>query len=70
MTKLHVVTERRAFFTPAALAEYLNLSERYVRELLSAGEIPSYYFGRARRISPEDVDSWLETRRQRRDHAA
>lgn len=59
-------TERQAFFTTATLAAYLQLSERYVRELLVTGEIPSYLFGRARRIDPADVEAWLAQRRERR----
>lgn len=65
MNKVQVITERQAFFTTATLAEYLCLSERYVRELVTTGEIPSYTFGRARRIAPQDVDSWLKQRRER-----
>lgn len=65
MNTVRVITERQAFFTTATLAEYLSLSERYVRELVMSGEIPSYLFGRARRINPTDVDSWLRKRRER-----
>lgn len=59
-------TLERKFFTTATLAEMLGLSERYVKELVKVGEIPSYKFGKARRIDSADVDSWLETRRDRR----
>lgn len=65
MNDVTVITERRAFFTTASLAKYLDLSERYVRELVNSGEIPSYKFGRMRRVSPEDLDSWLKSRRER-----
>lgn len=65
MNTVHVTTERQAFFTTTTLAEYLCLSERYVRDLVKSGEIPSYTFGRARRIDPQDVDSWLRQRRER-----
>ncbi|MEX2195209.1 MAG: helix-turn-helix domain-containing protein [Thermoleophilaceae bacterium] len=60
MTEPHL---RRALFTTHTLAEYLALSERTVRELLRAGEIPSYKIGGARRIDPDDVDRFLEKRR-------
>jgi excisionase family DNA binding protein len=56
--------ERRAFFTPKALAIYLSLSERTVREMLRNGVIPSYRIEGARRIDPCDVDSYLAGRRQ------
>lgn len=66
MTPVEVTTERRAFFTVAALADYLQVSERYVRQLCLDGKLPSYKLGTARRIAAEDVDSWLESQRERR----
>ncbi len=39
---IHVVTERKGFFTPKTLAAYLALSERTVRQLLADSAIPSY----------------------------
>jgi excisionase family DNA binding protein len=64
MAEIHVleVTER-PFFTIATLAKRLQLGERTIRNYVESGEIPSYKFGRARRIDPEDVDSWLARRR-------
>ena len=59
---------RRALLTPRGLAEYLSLSERTVRELLRTGELPSYKVAGARRIDPDDVDTWLA--RHRRDRRA
>lgn len=56
--------ERRPFFTPRQLADYLSLSERTVRELLRVGAIPSYKVSGARRIDPVDVDAWLAACRQ------
>lgn len=56
--------ERRAFFTPKTLAQYLALSERTVREMLRQGVLPSYRVEGARRIDPNDVDSYLANRRQ------
>ncbi len=52
-------TERRAFFTPRTLADYLALSERTVRQLLADGVIPSYKLGGARRVDPADVDAYV-----------
>jgi excisionase family DNA binding protein len=57
--------ERRAFFTPKTLAQYLALSERTVRSMLAAGKIPSYRVEGARRIDPADVDSYLARHRKR-----
>jgi excisionase family DNA binding protein len=56
--------QRRAFFTPKALAAYLSLSERTIREMLRTGVIPSYRIEGARRVDPCDVDSYLAARRQ------
>lgn len=56
--------ERRAFFTPKTLAQYLSLSERTVREMLRQGILPSYRVEGARRIDPDDVDSYLANRRE------
>ena len=56
---IHVVTERRGFFTPKTLAAYLALSERTVRQLLADSAIPSYRIAGSRRIDPRDVDNYL-----------
>jgi excisionase family DNA binding protein len=56
--------ERRAFFTPKTLAEYLHISDRQVRNLLKSGKLPSYRVEGSRRIAPEDVDRYLRQRRQ------
>lgn len=58
--------ERRAFFTPKTLAQYLAVSERTVRSMLAAGTIASYRVEGARRIDPADVDSYLAKRREGR----
>jgi excisionase family DNA binding protein len=55
--------ERRPFFTPKALAAYLSISERTVRDMLSKHRIPSYRVEGERRIDPEDVDVYLARHR-------
>jgi excisionase family DNA binding protein len=56
LTAVRVVTqELRPFFSPKALAEYLSVSERTVREMLSKQRIPSYKVEGQRRIDPADV---------------
>ena len=57
--------ERRAFFTPRALAQHLALSERTVRSMLAAGTFTSYRVEGTRRIDPADVDAYLAERRDR-----
>lgn len=56
--------ERRPFFTPRGLAEYLNVDPRTVRRMLNRGVIPSYKIEGARRIDAEDVDRYLAARRE------
>lgn len=58
--------ERRAFFTPKALAAYLSLSERTVRQMLADRAIASYRVAGQRRIAAEDVDTYLAARRTER----
>ena len=55
--------ELRPFFTPKGLAEYLSISERTVREMLSKERIPSYKVEGQRRIDPVDVEKYLAHRR-------
>jgi putative molybdopterin biosynthesis protein len=58
--------ELRPFFTPKALAEYLSISERTVREMLSKEQIPSYKVEGQRRIDPSDVEKYLARNRNGR----
>ena len=68
MTAVRVAQqELRPFFTPKALAEYLSISERTVREMLSKQRIPSYKVEGQRRIDPADVELYLA--RNRNDRA-
>lgn len=53
----------RAFFTPRALAEYLSVSERTIREMVRTGELASYKVAGSRRIAAEDVESYLAEHR-------
>lgn len=50
---------RRPLFTVASLANYLAISERTVRALIAAGDLPSYKLGGVRRIDPAEVDEWM-----------
>jgi excisionase family DNA binding protein len=58
--------EFRPFFTPRALAEYLSISERTVRDMLSKERIPSYKVEGLRRIDPVDVEDYLARHRNGR----
>jgi len=59
----------RAFFTPAELARYLNVTPRTVATLLARGVIPSYKVGGNRRIAADDLDRYLASCRQAKDAA-
>ena len=54
--------EERPFYTIKALAKRLSVTDRMVRKLIETGQIRSYSIGKARRIAPEDVDSYLASR--------
>ena len=58
--------ELRPFFTPKGLAEYLSISERTVRDMLSKQRIPSYKVEGQRRIDPVDVEEYLARNRNGR----
>lgn len=59
-----VERELRPFFTPKALAAYLSMSERTVREMLAKGRIASYKIEGQRRIAVEDVERYLAANRK------
>jgi excisionase family DNA binding protein len=56
----------RPSFSPKALAEYLSISERTVRDMLSKERIPSYKVEGQRRIDPADVEKYLARNRNGR----
>ena len=67
MTAVQVAKrELRPFFSPKALAEYLSISERTVRDMLSKERIPSYKVEGQRRIDPTDVEKYLARNRNGR----
>lgn len=67
VSALHVAKrELRPFFSPKALADYLSISERTVRDMLSKQRIPSYKVEGQRRIDPADVETYLARNRNGR----
>lgn len=58
--------ELRPFFTPKGLADYLSISERTVREMVSKQRIASYKVEGQRRIDPADVEKYLARNRNGR----
>ena len=60
---VNVVSEqRRPFFTPNALAEYLCVSPRTVRQMLADRRIESVKIEGVRRIPAEAVDAYVARR--------
>jgi len=51
------------FFTERTLADYLDVSDRTVRNWIRRGELSSYKLGAARRIDPADVEDFLARHR-------
>lgn len=67
MTAVQVAKqELRPFLTPKTLADYLSISERTVREMLSKERTPSYKVEGQRRIDPADVEQYLARNRNGR----
>ncbi len=60
------------FYNIRQVAKILQLSDRYVWELVSDGEIPAHRFhprGR-HRVSKTDLDQWIESKRCKPSEAA
>jgi excisionase family DNA binding protein len=57
------VEEAPVMFTVAEIAEKLKVSSRLVYKLVETGELLSYRIGTAIRIKQEDLDTYLNGRR-------
>lgn len=42
------------------VAQYLGCSERFVREMVMSGSLPSFKLGRLRRVRRADLDRFVE----------
>lgn len=51
------------FYTVAQIAGLLGISQDSVRRAVARGTLPSHRFGRAIRISGDDLERFLTTRR-------
>ncbi|MEA2232388.1 MAG: hypothetical protein QOD83_2204 [Solirubrobacteraceae bacterium] len=56
--------EVRAFYSPAELARYLNITPRTLGTMLARRVIASYKVEGSRRIAADDVDRYLAQCRQ------
>ena len=57
-------TPAATLMTPEELAEYLGMTPRWIFRNHQALGIPAFQIGRTLRFRREDVEAWLETRRQ------
>lgn len=56
----------RPLLSPAQVAERLAMSERWVRQLLADGELPSLKVGAATRVEAEALDAYIAARKAER----
>ena len=70
MEDMSVDAAPRAFFTPASLAAYLQVSDRMIRKWVAEGRLSSYKLDGCRRFDPADVDSFVARFRERGGDAA
>jgi excisionase family DNA binding protein len=49
--------------TPAEVADYLGVTERQIRRLLSRGDLPKIKIGGLVRLHLDDVDLYIDARR-------
>lgn len=57
-------TPPATLMTPEELAEYLGMTPRWIFRNHQTLGIPAFQIGRTLRFRREDVEAWLETRRQ------
>ncbi len=50
------------------LADRLGVSERFVRRLVEANRVPYYKIGKFVRFHPDDIGTWLASKRVRQVH--
>jgi excisionase family DNA binding protein len=53
----------RLLLSAPELARALGVSERFVKNLISAGTLPSLKVGRLRRVYAGDLQAWVERQR-------
>jgi len=51
------------FYTIKEVAELLRASEIWVRRRVKEGEIPSYKIGGKRLFKKEELDKWIESKK-------
>jgi excisionase family DNA binding protein len=52
------------------IAEYLNVTERTIYNLLQRGELPGFKVGMAWRFRKEDIDKWIQRNMMKQNRKA
>ena len=52
------------------IAEYLNVTERTIYNLLQRGELPGFKVGMAWRFRIEDIDKWIQRNMKKQNRKA
>lgn len=52
------------------IAEYLNVTERTIYNLLQRGELPGFKVGMAWRFRKEDIDKWIQRNMNKQNRKA
>lgn len=59
---------RGGFLTVQEVAQLLNVRVQTLRKWIAMGKIPSVKVGRACRIDPQELESWINERRRSERH--
>ena len=59
----------RLLLSTGEVAHALGVSERFVKSLIQAGDLPSLKVGRLRRVPLADLEDWIERQRDGADSA-
>ena len=57
-------TERRGLIDVPTLAVQLGVTQRFVRRLVAEGRVPFLKIGKFVRFDPNEIDEWVDARRQ------
>ncbi|UCD84428.1 MAG: helix-turn-helix domain-containing protein [Deltaproteobacteria bacterium] len=56
--------------TTKQIAEYLNVTERTIYNLLQRGELPGFKVGVSWRFRKDDIDKWIKDNMKKRNRKA
>jgi excisionase family DNA binding protein len=61
--KLEQKTNKKKYFTPSELAEYLNISIHTVYLWTSTKQVPFFRLSRLTRFDKEEIDQWMKAKK-------